>query len=122
LKNILLIFIGGGGGSVFRYLLGKWLNTGAFLPWGTFVANVGGSFFIGLILAYTGKHESQWPIYLLAVGFCGGFTTFSGFAFENLQFITEKAFLSFSIYSVLTFASCIFAVFCGILTCKYFIG
>jgi len=40
MKNFLLIFLGGGMGSVFRYLLGRWLNTGAILPWGTFLANV----------------------------------------------------------------------------------
>lgn len=120
LKNLILIFVGGGAGSVLRYALGRWLNTGNVLPWGTLTANLLGSFLIGLVLAYAGKHENQWMVFLFAVGFCGGFTTFSGFAFENWQFITTKAIFSFLTYGLLTFISCIFAVFCGILTYRYF--
>lgn len=120
MKNLLLIFFGGGTGSVLRYALGRWLNPGSMLPWGTFTANLLGSFIIGIVLAYTGKHENQWAVFLFAVGFCGGFTTFSGFAFENWEYITTKAYFPFLTYSVLTFVSCIFAVFCGILTYRYF--
>lgn len=120
MKNFLLIFLGGGFGSMLRYAVGRWLNTGAILPWGTFLANILGSFLIGIVIGYTSRSENQILVFLLAVGFCGGFTTFSGFAFENLQFFISKNFFSFFLYTFLTFLFCISSVYGGILTSKLF--
>ncbi|MDP2060683.1 MAG: CrcB family protein [Flavobacteriaceae bacterium] len=120
MKNFFLIFVGGGMGSVFRYALGRWLNTGAILPWGTFLANILGSFLIGVIIGYASRNENQLLTFLLAVGFCGGFTTFSGFAFENMQFLISKNLFSFFLYTFLTLLFCISSVYGGILTSKLF--
>jgi CrcB protein len=55
-------------------------------PWGTFIANIAGSFIIGVVFALAEKGNlmnAEWRIFL-AVGICGGFTTFSSFAYNNL--------------------------------------
>ena len=53
MKQALLVFIGGGVGSVARYLLGKWLNNlETAIPYGTMLSNVLGSLLIGIVLGY----------------------------------------------------------------------
>lgn len=84
---LLFIFLGGGLGSVLRFLISgytqKLWNIGAF-PVGTFVVNIAGCFLMGLMSAYFLKGD-QILKYLFIAGFCGGFTTFSAFAAENFQ-------------------------------------
>ncbi|KJD35732.1 protein CrcB [Tamlana sedimentorum] len=121
MKQLLLVFIGGGFGSVLRYLIGKYLNnanTG--IPYGTFVANIIGSLLIGLILGLALKNNSlsQNQTLLLATGFCGGFTTFSTFAYENHVFLKSGDFTSFAIYTITSFALGFLAVFLGMFLAK----
>ena len=116
MKSLLLVFIGGGTGSVARYLLGKYLNsptTG--IPYGTFAANVLGSLLIGIILGWAFKNNSlsSNTALLLATGFCGGFTTFSTFAYENHVFLKSGDFMTFALYAISSFALGILAVFGG---------
>jgi len=106
MKNILLVFIGGGFGSVLRYIIGKYLNsTESGIPYGTFAANILGSLLIGIILGFALKNNSltQNHTLLLATGFCGGFTTFSTFAYENHVFLKAGDFTSFAIYTIASF-------------------
>jgi CrcB protein len=116
LKSLLLVFIGGGTGSVARYLLGKYLNsTTTGIPYGTFAANVLGSLLIGIILGWALKNNSlsSNTALLLATGFCGGFTTFSTFAYENHVFLKSGDFMTFALYAIASFALGILAVFGG---------
>ncbi|CAM1355283.1 fluoride efflux transporter CrcB [Tenacibaculum halocynthiae] len=122
MKQLLLIFIGGGTGSVLRYLVGKLLNnsqTG--IPYGTFVANILGSLLIGIILGFAAKNETltQNHTLLLATGFCGGFTTFSTFAYENHVFLKAGDFTTFAIYTIASFIVGFLAVFGGIFLTKF---
>ena len=122
MKQLLLVFIGGGFGSVLRFLIGKLLNnTENGIPYGTFAANILGSLFIGIILGYTAKNEtlSQNHTLLLATGFCGGFTTFSTFAYENHLFLKSGDFTSFAIYTIASFVVGFLAVFAGIYLVKF---
>jgi fluoride exporter len=96
LRNILIVGTGGFIGSVMRYLLQVFIEKGAAttFPWGTFVANIAGSFIIGVVFALAEKGNlmnSEWRIFL-AVGVCGGFTTFSSFAYNNLTMLKENSF------------------------------
>jgi CrcB protein len=91
IKNLLLVGLGGGLGSIARYLCQKWFNESYPhpFPWGTFVVNLAGCFLIGIIYAVSERTFAWSPQtrLMLATGVCGGFTTFSTFAFENLALL-----------------------------------
>ena len=121
IKQFFLVFIGGGLGSVLRFIIGKWLNnTQNGIPYGTFAANILGSFLIGLILGYAAKNNnlSEGQTLLLATGFCGGFTTFSTFAYENHMLLKSGDFSSFAIYTIASFIVGFLAVFAGMYLVK----
>ncbi len=121
MKNLLLVFVGGGFGSVLRYIIGKYLNNSENgIPYGTFLANILGSLLIGLILGYALKNNSlsSNQTLLLATGFCGGFTTFSTFAYENHLFLKSGDFTSFAIYTIASFVLGFLAVFLGMFLAK----
>lgn len=123
MKALILVFIGGGSGSIARYLLGKALNnTHNGIPYGTFAANILGSLLIGVILGWALKNNtlSSQTTLLVATGFCGGFTTFSTFAYENHALLKSGDFMTFAFYAIATFAVGIIAVFGGIELAKLF--
>ncbi len=121
MKQLLLVFVGGGIGSTLRYIIGKYLNnaeTG--IPYGTFAANIIGSFIIGLVLGLALKYNSisSNTILFVAVGFCGGFTTFSTFAYEIHLFLKAGDFMNFALYTIASFIIGFLAVFFGIFLVK----
>ena len=116
MKQLILVFLGGGVGSVLRFLLGKYLNNSTTgIPYGTFAANILGSLLIGIILGMAAKNETLTSnqTLLLATGFCGGFTTFSTFAYENHVFLKSGDFMSFALYTIVSFVIGFLAVFLG---------
>ena len=116
MKQLLFVFIGGGFGSVLRYVIGKYLNNpDNGIPYGTFIANILGSLLIGIILGLAAKNETlnQNQTLLLATGFCGGFTTFSTFAYENHVLFKNGDFTSFALYTIASFVVAFLAVFAG---------
>ncbi len=121
MKQIILVFIGGGFGSALRYIIGKHLNnpeTG--IPYGTFAANIIGSLLIGIVLGLAAKNNtlSSNQTLLLATGFCGGFTTFSTFAYENHVLLKSGDFTSFALYTIASFIIGFLAVFFGMYLVK----
>ena len=117
-RTILIVGAGGFIGSVMRYLVQIFVEKGlsSTFPWGTFVANMAGSLIIGIVFGLAEKGDllsSEWRIFL-AVGICGGFTTFSSFAYNNLMLIKEQSFgqLLWNIGGSLFFG--ILAVYLGI--------
>ena len=122
MKNVFLVFIGGGVGSALRYVLGKFLNspeTG--IPYGTFAANILGSLLIGIILGLAAKNDTlnSSQTLILATGFCGGFTTFSTFAYENHVLLKSGDFTSFAVYTIASFIVGFLAVFLGVYIIKW---
>ena len=116
MKHFLLVFLGGGFGSGLRYIIGKYLNdVENGIPYGTFTVNILGSLLIGLILGLAMKSSAitQNQLLLLASGFCGGFTTFSTFAYENHLFLKSGDFTSFALYTIASFVLGFLAVFFG---------
>ena len=97
LRTILIVGTGGFIGSVLRYLVQYVVEKGmnSSFPLGTLIANVAGSFIIGIVFALAEKGNllsAEWRIFL-AVGFCGGFTTFSAFAYNNFIMIEEQSYV-----------------------------
>lgn len=89
IKQALLVFLGGGAGSVLRYAVGRWAASGlpAGFPWGTFLVNLSGSFAAGLLIGWLAARAGPEPgtaQLLLMTGFLGGFTTFSAFSMDTV--------------------------------------
>ncbi len=122
IQNILLVGIGGFIGSAARYGTGKFIQSvfDTQLPFATFTVNIIGSFIIGLVLALFEKNMIITPNLklLIAVGFCGGFTTFSSFAFENLSALQNGQFLTAAIYTSLSLLFGLSAVYGGFMLGK----
>ena len=124
MKQLILVFLGGGIGTVLRFIISKLIphNDSGF-PWSTFSANLIGCFIIGLISGYFFKTSSsnQSDIILFAtVGICGGFTTFSTFAYENLNFLKSGDYIFFITYTLGSFILGILMVYFGLTLHKYF--
>ncbi|MCM8747787.1 fluoride efflux transporter CrcB [Thermomicrobiaceae bacterium CFH 74404] len=103
MTGVLLVAIGGAAGSVARYLASTSVqrNVGISFPLGTFIINVTGSFLIGVILGlFEAGNLSPAARLLIAVGFLGGFTTFSSFSYESLLLLESKAVLPFLLNTV----------------------
>lgn len=87
MKELLLIGAGGFVGANARYLVNVLVarHVTASLPWGTLAVNVTGSFLVAAFLAWTTERVLADPAYrfLIAIGFCGAYTTFSSYAFET---------------------------------------
>jgi len=92
--KILLVGLGGSLGSMARYISVKTIDgrLNALFPFGTLTVNLIGSFLIGIIYAVVSRKAGQsesWGTFFGA-GFCGGFTTFSAFAYENVSLIQQR--------------------------------
>ena len=117
-RHTVLVGLGGLVGSIARF----WLSTlalraaGTAFPVGTLAVNVLGSFASGLVLAYTlGRGEAGASLRaLLAVGFCGGFTTMSTFSYETVALWTDGRAAFAVINVVLTLATCFAAMWLGL--------
>ena len=116
MKSFLLVFLGGGFGSGLRYLVTIAMNQySKILPFGTFTVNILGCLLIGLVLGYAQKENTLTSnqTLLLATGFCGGFTTFSAFANENLELIKNGEIFNLSLYTIGSVLIGITAIFIG---------
>ncbi|MEI6045592.1 MAG: fluoride efflux transporter CrcB [Chloroflexota bacterium] len=94
--DVLLVGIGGFVGANARFILSNWFarRMGTTFPYGTLFINVSGSFILGLFLALVGRSILADETYrwLVAVGFCGGYTTFSTYTYETLTLIRDTGF------------------------------
>ena len=114
MKEILLVFLGGGLGSSFRWLINRLIPSDSF-PYSTISVNLIGCFLIGIIAGYILTHSHiKSDIYpLLIVGFCGGLTTFSAFALDNYNLIKSNDFFNSILYITLSVVGCIIMIYAG---------
>ena len=98
--QVLLVFLGGGAGSVARH--GVNIATarlfGTAFPWGTLIVNVVGSFIIGFFWTLSAPDGrlfvSGSTRQFVMTGFCGGFTTFSSFSLQTMNLIRDGEWLA----------------------------
>ena len=118
-RSVLFVAIGGMIGSVCRFLsVSLIVNLLPFaFPFGTFIVNILGCFVMGAAVGLAERYlwiHHDWRLFLTA-GFCGGFTTFSAFAFENVELLIDKNYSTFAAYSLASFILCLAAAFVGLI-------
>lgn len=113
-----MVAVGGASGSVARFIISELINerTDGSFPWGTLTVNVIGCLIIGLLMGLTDTeileiHENR---LLFITGLCGGFTTFSAFAYENVHMILNGNSLTAIVYTLACVMAGIFATMFGL--------
>lgn len=90
MSDVLVVGLGGFVGSVTRFMLGTWIaaRVGTTFPYGTFAINVTGCFILGVIMGALERNAISPAVRLpAAVGFCGGYTTFSTYGYETVRLL-----------------------------------
>jgi CrcB protein len=118
MRALLFVGIGGGLGSIFRYVIslviGKHIPV--VFPLGTLVVNISGCFLIGIFYALAARHSgfnADWRLFLIT-GICGGYTTFSTFSYDGFILLKEGNGLSFILYAIGSVVLGLIATFAGV--------
>lgn len=120
--KVIWVMVGGAVGSVLRIIIRDWSAAipGDF-PWGTFGVNILGAFLLGFFVTITVEVTRIRSHYRagIAVGFLGGFTTFSTFMYEGVALIKDNETKNALLYVTLTMVLGIGAFALGWLTRLY---
>jgi len=115
-----MVGMGGFVGSIARFWLGSYITyrMGARFPYGTFVINVSGSFLIGLVVTLLAERSHWSPnlLYLIPIGFIGGYTTFSTFELEAFRSMRSGDLVLSLLYVILSVTVGFIAVWLGVIT------
>jgi fluoride exporter len=121
--RLVLISLGGALGTAARYLLSVWLlrALGPAFPYGTLAVNVIGSFLLGVILQGSGDAPLFSPAtrLVLGTGVMGGFTTYSAFSYETLQYLQQGAWATAGLYVAATLLVCLAAAALGMQAARW---
>jgi CrcB protein len=116
LQTLFWISIGAVAGANLRYFAAQQLaKLSGLFPYGTLVVNVSGSFILGFFLVWTTERvlaDPRWRL-LIAVGFCGGYTTYSSFAYETFALFEQGRWLASGANLILTNVLCLVGVLAG---------
>jgi CrcB protein len=117
MRPLLFIGIGGGLGSMLRYLLQVFVgrHVPIVFPLGTFLVNCSGCFLIGMFYSLSTKYTGispEWRLFLIT-GICGGYTTFSTYSYDGLVLLREGSTLHFLLYMIGSVVLGLMATFAG---------
>jgi CrcB protein len=126
MARFLWICAAGAAGTGARYLMSTWLSrlAGPTFPWGTLAVNLLGSFLLGAVMEIGLATEILPPSVrlTLATGLLGGFTTYSSFNYETLQYLRSESWLLASANAGATVLGCLAAGILGIWTGRVLAG
>ncbi len=116
-REYVWVSLGGIVGACARYFLSRFTAKilGTSFPWGTLFINVTGSFVLGVFLVYTSERvfvDPRWRL-LVAIGFCGAYTTFSSYAYESMVYFQQGNWTLFAGNVVANNLICLAAVLGG---------
>jgi CrcB protein len=118
MRALLFVGIGGGLGSILRYMISVFAgrHIPIVFPIGTLLVNISGCFLIGVFYSIFSRHadlNSDWRLFLIT-GICGGYTTFSTFSYDGLILLKQGSNLSFMFYVLGSVVLGLLATFAGV--------
>jgi CrcB protein len=116
-QTVLFISLGAILGANLRYLIGQYTAKlfHSSLPYGTAFINISGSFVLAFFVVWTTERvlaDPRWRLFV-AVGFCGGYTTYSSYAYESFALFEQGRWLSGGVYMLATNVFCLGAAVAG---------
>ena len=123
MNKLIFVFLGGGMGSLARYLVGvQALRAfGMAWPYGTFIVNVAGGLLMGFLVGFLahrgGADQDRWRV-LFGVGMLGGFTTFSAFTLEVALMVERRSYGQAGAYVAASVLLALAALFAGMLIAR----
>lgn len=126
MTRLVWVCLGGAIGTGARYLIATWAPRalGTSFPFGTLIVNVLGSFLLGAIM-HVGLTTTLVPPTLrlvLTTGVMGGFTTYSTFNYETMQYLREGAFSLAGLNVAATLLLCLLAGALGVASARWLLG
>ncbi|MFN0098892.1 MAG: fluoride efflux transporter CrcB [Gemmatimonadaceae bacterium] len=116
-STVVWVALGGAFGAALRFVVGELFRRGlapTSIPWGTLLVNTLGSFVLGYFTRWAVYHEATPQVRaFVAIGVCGGFTTFSAFALEHLALLQAGEYLRAATYTLLSLLLTVAAVALG---------
>jgi fluoride exporter len=115
--NFVVVALGAVFGANLRYIISRYAAKvlGPVFPYGTLIINVAGSFIVGWFVIWSTERvllDPRWRL-LVVVGFCGGFTTFSSYAFESMAYFEQGQWRLMVINIVANNLLCLLAAVAG---------
>lgn len=118
MRAVLYVGIGGGLGSILRYIISSFVgkHIPIVFPLGTLIVNISGCFLIGVFYSIIARHtdfNTEWRLFMIT-GICGGYTTFSTFSYDGLILLKQGSNLSFILYVLGSVVIGLFATIAGV--------